>query len=152
MKEYKSPFLLPPKCNDPAYAKRYPTSHKNSAEYGRPRCPVHCKDKEPPEKEWLAWSAYREAFATIEPGDTVTEKYFLNLMLDTVTATNPPDAPSEPEIWMEMESRSWYETEIGEIAVKAWEWAKTPPGVFITTAIWLLPLMVLLLLGVGGGT
>lgn len=119
MKEYRSPFLLPPKCNNPKYANRYPRTHSEA-------CDAH----KPQEKEWQAWAVYREAFATLEinPFDKESvrrENYFLDKMLSTVTATNPPEAPFEQEIGMETETTEGLTIE--EALTKAWNKVRTIP-------------------------
>lgn len=90
MPDNKSPFGLP-ECNDPYEASHNWDTHKYR------RCPVHSviSSDTDIDRHWREWARYREAFATAE-NDNEREVY-LNQMLDTVTDTNPPDAPKVPD-------------------------------------------------------
>lgn len=141
MEEYRSPFLLP-ECTNPEDHNYYPNMH---ASRSNERCHVHYDGKkvEPQAKEWLKWAAYREAYATIEPGLHL-DNYFLDKMLGTVTLDNPPYAPSEPPSGPTRKSIG--DIHLEEIAIKAWEWVNTPQGISITIAIWIIPLMLAIVL------
>lgn len=151
MEEYRSPFLLP-ECTNPEDHNYYPNMH---ASRSNERCPVHYDGKkvEPQAKEWLKWATYREAYATIEinPFDEKSVRrgdYFLDKMLSTVTATNPPYAPSEPPsepdyygIWIETESTGLLDLTIED----AWNWvAHDHPGMALgaLALVWVLIILI----------
>lgn len=98
--EYESPFVVADesKCSRPEDHRWYPGCHANntgSTLWGK-ECPKHGPSARTSESRLHeAWCAARERFATMEPGTSEYDQgRLLSYVLERVTETNPPDAPS----------------------------------------------------------